>query len=369
MPTLPIFAVSVVKLQESEVGIVVGAFSVTALVLRPFIGYAIDNYNRRVILIAATLFFTLTLVSYLYISTLLMLVLVRMFHGASWATISTSNATIVPDLVPANKRGEGIGFFSMSMPLAMVIGPAIALEIFNQSDSFNLVFGIASAMGVLGLISTIFVKMPQREYCRRPLSLSPSALYEKRAVGASAMQFCYTFAWSGIATFLPIYAYKNGIDNCSIFFVLYAISVLLVRVFVRRTLDLRGPTPLIVAGYSAFAVGALLLAFTTTHFTFFISGIFVGVGSGLVLPSLNTMIMNIVEPAARGKANATLFTSIDIGMGLGAMVSGVIVNLTSYRTNYIISAIILLLPILFYFLYEKRHYLDILEKQRAVEHD
>jgi MFS family permease len=369
MTTLPIFAVAVIDLDDTQAGIIVGAFAATALVLRPFIGYALDNYNRRVIMLISTLLFITALLSYAYITTLLMLVLVRMLHGASWATLNTTNYTIVPDLIPKGRRGEGIGYFSMTMPLAMVFGPAIALEIFQRNNSFDLIFGVTSVLGLLALVMFLLVKVPKGKQSRQPLRLSPSALYEKRALGISIMQFCYTFTWSSIVIFLPLYAFKNNI-NSSLFFILFALSVFLSRIIASKTFDTYGPSPLIFTGSCFSAAGLLILGITLSPATFAVSGFFVGIGAGLVLPSLNTMVLNIVEPSARGKANATLFTAIDLGMGVGAMVSGIIIDFTSYGTNYIISAGILCLPPVFYALYWKKHYMECVKKvQKGAEND
>lgn len=356
MPLIPIFAMEQVKLPEGKIGLIVGAFSVTALAIRPFIGYLLDNYNRKTIYVITGAFFVLVIASYEFVTTLAILLAVRMLHGGTWASITTSASTIVVDIIPPNKRGEGIGLFSMAFPLAMVIGPALGLEVYNFSESFRVVFAVSTAMCVVAFVVMLFVKIPNPARPRRKLVLSLPALYEKRALGLAFMQFCYSFSYSGIVTFLPIFAHKYNIDNASYFFMFYALSVIASRMLVRKTFDLRGPTPIIVAGFTIFALGGASLALTSSPSMFFVSGVLAGFGAGMVMPTISTMTMNIVEAHNRGKANATVMTALDVGMGAGAFVLGIVLQYTSYSFMYITLAFILLVPIAFYVLFEKKRY-------------
>ncbi len=364
LPVLPIFAMEAVKLEEGRVGRVVGAFSLTALLSRPFIGYLLDNYNRKIMLLAALVLFIGAFTSYIFITTIAVLLLVRMAHGVSWASITTSTATVVADIVPEKKRGEGIGYFSMTMPLAMIVGPALGLVVYDIFHSFAVVFLLSIGLSVLALALAGLLKLPSLARPKKPLVLSIPALYEKRAMGLAFMQFCYSLTYSGIITFLPLYAHKNNINNSGVFFMLYATGVLLSRFVVRNTLDLRGPTPLVVSGYLCFAVGAVSLAFATSPVAFFVSGALAGFGGGMIMPTISTMTMNVVESFYRGKANATVFTAMDIGMGLGALGLGYLIQHTSYKTAYITGAALTCLPILWYFISEKNRYYRNLEKLR-----
>ncbi|MDR0453912.1 MAG: MFS transporter [Deferribacteraceae bacterium] len=364
LPVLPVFATEVVRLEEGRVGLVVGAFSLTALLCRPFIGHLLDNYNRKITLLIALAMFTGAFASYIFTVAVAMLLLVRMAHGISWAGLTTSAATIIADIVPAEKRGAGIGYFSMTIPLAMVIGPALGLVILNFSGSFQLVFIFSVFLSAISFIIAGLLKLPTVVRPKKKLALSFPALYEKRAAGLAFMQFCYSFAYGSIITFLPIYAHKNNIDNSGAFFILYAAGVLLSRFLVRNTLDLRGPTPLVLSGYLCFAAGGFSLAFATSPAIFFVSGSLAGFGGGMVMPTISTMTMNVVEPFNRGKANATVGTAMDVGMGLGALGAGCLIQQTSYETAYITGAALMCLPLLWYFLSEKNRYYMNLERLR-----
>ena len=364
LPILPIFATEVIRLDEGYVGLVVGAFSLTALLSRPFIGHLLDNYNRKTVILLALILFVGAFTSYNFVATIAMLLLVRMAHGVSWAAITTSTATIVADIVPEKRRGAGIGYFSMTMPLAMIIGPALGLLIFGVSRNFSVIFVISAFLGLLSLILIKLLKLPSVSRSRKPLEISVFALYEKRAAGLAFMQFCYSFVYSGVITFLPLYAHKNSIEHSGVFFMFYAAGVLLSRFIVRNAFDLRGPTPLLISGFSCFALGILSLAFSSSQTTFFISGILAGFGGGIVMPTISTMTMNVVESFYRGKANATVFTAMDIGMGLGALMIGYLIQRTSYRASYVAGAALMCLPAVWYLIFEKNRYAANIEKLR-----
>ncbi|MDR2869743.1 MAG: MFS transporter [Deferribacteraceae bacterium] len=362
MPILPLFALNVIKLPEAEIGLMVGAFSVAAFCVRPFLGYLIDSYDKRRIFVISMALFTAVVISYGFISTLAMLLVVRMLHGGSWASASTAVSTIVVDIIPPKRRAEGIGAFSLAMPLAMVIGPAAGVELYMRSG-FGVTFAAASVTCVIALGLCFLLRLPPRPNVpRQKLKLSPAGLYEMRAMGISAMQFCYSFAYAGVATFLPIYATKNGVGNFSYFFVFYACTVLASRILVRKTFDLRGPSPMIYMGYTGFAIGAFIMGLTHSAGFLYLAGLFCGLGGGMIMPSLNTMSMNIVEPMNRGKATATVMTAIDVGMGVGAMVLGVIAQHTSYSVMYFTVTASLVLSMLWYRFYEKKHYLHNIER-------
>jgi MFS family permease len=245
----------------------------------------------------------------------------------------------------------------MTMPLAMVVGPALGVAILDKSGSYSLIFNICTVLGIAGLFMTAALKLPFKKPDNRiPFKFRISAIYERRAYGLSFMQFCYSFTYAGLATFIPLFAHKFNVGSPGFFFLVYAIGVLLSRVMVRKSFDLRGPAPLIVVGYILFALGFIMLAFTTTHFLFFLAAVVVGFGAGMIMPTIATMNMNIVSANSRGKANATLFTSIDIGMGTGALLLGYLIQHTSYRITFIAEALILILPIAWFFLVEKKKY-------------
>jgi len=109
----------------------------------------------------------------------------------------------------------------------------------------------------------------------------------------------------------------------------------------------------------------VLLRFTDTFWLFMICGVLVGMGNGLVMPTVQTMAMNIVPLESRGAANATFFSAIDLGIGVGAITLGYIAEVLGYRMMFFVCGLILLLPLVYYFLFVRKHYFRQLEKLQA----
>jgi predicted MFS family arabinose efflux permease len=367
LPILPLFSTQSLGLAESHVGIVVSAFAFSALACRPFIGYAVDNFNRKAILLISAVIFTAVFFSYSLVMALLPLLLLRVAHGVSWAVFSTTSPAAVAEIIPPNKRGEGFGYFSMGLPIAMVIGPALGMVILEYSKSFKLIFCGSAVMGIVGLIFVAFLDMPKEKREKKPFILSPFALYETHSLGISFLQFCFSFSYAGIATFMPLYSLKYGIGNSGYFFMVYALGILVSRFRVRKTFDLKGPDRLILTGFISFITGLAALALMNGGFLFYLSAAAAGYGAGILLPTLATMNMNVVPQARRGKANATLFTAIDIGVGAGASVLGFVIEALSYRATYLIIGLMLIFPVIWYFKSGRKAYLFYIASTEAEE--
>jgi MFS family permease len=251
----------------------------------------------------------------------------------------------------------------------MVIGPALGMVILEYTKSFNLIFCGSAVMGIVGLVFIAFLNMPKEEKReKKPFILSPFALYETHSLGISFLQFCFSFSYAGIATFMPLYSLKYGIGNSGYFFMVYALGILVSRFRVRKTFDLKGPDRLILTGFISFIIGLIALALMNGGFLFYFSAAAAGYGAGIVLPTLATMNMNIVPQARRGKANATLFTAIDIGVGAGASVLGFVIEALSYRATYALIGLMLVLPVIWYFKSGRKAYLSYIASAEAEEH-
>ncbi len=356
-PVMPVFAMKKIGLAEGNIGLIVGIFSMSALACRPIAGYIADRYGRKILIMAAGILFTAVAFYYSFICTIAMLFLLRVLFGAAWSSLFTGATTVVADVLPREKLGEGMGYFSMLMPLAMVISPAVGLEIFTRTGGFPAVFTSSAALGVLALLFLSMLKLPPVAGSGAKLRPTPGALYEKKVLGIAVMQFIYSFSYSGIVVFIPLFAMNTGIGKSSWFFIFFALSVLVSRLFiVRKTFDRGGPDLLIIAGYLCLAGGAATLALSSASAGFFAGGILIGLGGGMILPTLHAMTMCMVAPGMRGKANATVLTAVDLGMAAGSMSMGYLIQHTSYRTEFAFISLLPVFALAWYIFYIRKRY-------------
>lgn len=367
LPIIPLFATDIIHMEEGKIGIVIGAFSISALLARPLIGYMLDNYKKTHILSIVLILFSIALLAHMFIVNLYLLLLIRMIQGATWASITTSTNTLAMDLIPQERRAEGIGFFSLAMPAAMVVAPAVALSVLHKFNNFNLIFAISGILAIIATFLSISIHNKNELIIKRPLSLSPKMLYDKRVATVAVMQFCYSLLYCGTVAYLPIYVTKVMNMNSMPFFVVYALTIITSRFFARKTFDKRGPALLIVSGYACCGISALLLFLMKTPEFLILSGFSFGLGAGLIVPAFNTMSMNIVMPHERGRASATLFTAMDIGMGFGAVLFGYILEHSSFKAVYLTCIIIPIIAILYFICFEQKQYYKNIENLRKAE--
>ncbi|ABB13813.1 MFS transporter [Carboxydothermus hydrogenoformans] len=354
LPTMPVYATKVIGANESQVGLVTGVYTLSAVAIRPLGGYALDSVGRRKVFLWALALFALFMGSYYFATNLFFLLMLRLLHGFCWGVTTVGGSTIAADILPPQRRGEGIGYFGLTMTLAMAVGPLIGLQLMGEANQYGRLFFTASGLVVLALIIANFIRYPKLPLTKRPISLD--AFIEKKVLPVSMVMFFSALVYGGIVSFITLFSKEIGIKNGGTFFLAYAAALSLVRPTSGKLLDRRGPAPVITVGFLCTAAGFLLLSLSKGLTGFLTSAVIIGAGNGMVWPSIQTMVINMVKPQRRGVANSTYFSAVDLGIGIGSILLGWLANRTSIATMYFISTIILFVPLAYFILYVVKDY-------------
>lgn len=341
MPVLPLFVAGPLGGDESTIGLVTSLFTITAVLFRPLGGFLMDRYGRRVVHLVALAAFAAVVWGYVLVSSLAMLLMLRLLHGLPWGAANTAANTVAADLVPRERRGEGIGLFGMSQTLAMATAPAVALAI-TAGDRFRLLFGCAAGIAVMALCLGLLVRHPQM--ADRSARLSLSSMLEGRVGWLAVALMFVTAGYGGVTTFVVVYAQELGIDNPGLFFTLLAAGMVVARLGAGRLLDQRGPALVLGAGLSML-LGCYALLFTGRA-GFYPAAVALGLGFGTVVPSLVAMAPGMVPAARRGAAFATLLSSFDVGIGGGVYLLGHLARGLGYGPMYAVAGLLLVVPAL-----------------------
>lgn len=356
LPTLPLY-VQEIGSNETWVGIIVGIFTFSALLIRPFGGKLLDTTGRAPVFLIGLAILVLSLYSLAISTTILILVIVRIVQGVGWGLSNTASGTIASDLVPKDRRGEGLGFFGLSGNLALAIGPALGLFLVDHI-AFSTLFIICGSLTLIALVLALNVRYVKPE----PLTDSEIQedadtaerfnFIEKRALPASALLFFITFTFGGIATFLPAYTFQQGFQShyIQIYFVLYALALVTTRFFAGRIYDRRGLPIVFIPGIVLIISGLTLLAILKSPVYLFAGAILYGLGFGTVQPALQASAINSTPIRKRGMANATYFSAFDLGVGLGAITFGLVAQYADYSSIYWISASSGVLSLILFFI-------------------
>jgi MFS family permease len=366
IPTLPVFIVDVLDAGPGKVGYILAVYTLSALIIRPLTGYALDSIGRKWIYLLAFFTFAAMLGLYTLAYTFVWLMALRFMHGFTWGAATTSSSTIVVDVVPASRRGEGIGIYGLSFTLAMAIGPVIALNIMGQGN-YDRMFLSSMAIAFAGFLLVMLVKFPNYEKPPGKAGFTLSQVIELRTLPMALIQLLFGLTYGGLMSFITLYAKAYEVGQAGVFFTVFAIGIAASRLVSGKIFDRKGPKALMMTGLLAGAGGFLLLGLANNFTGFMLAAILVGICMGVVMPTLQTMTNNVVEPQRRGAANATFITAFDIGIGGGSMLLGLLAEFTSLKSMYLVSAGILILSVSLFFMFVLAFYNKnrIIEKQAA----
>ncbi|WP_026582299.1 MFS transporter [Bacillus sp. J33] len=334
LPTIPLF---VEKLGGNDqlIGIVVGIFTFSALLLRPYAGHTLETKGRRFVYLTGLGIFVISVGSFGFVSSLIFLFILRVVQGFGWGFSTTASGTIATDLIPAKRRGEGMGYFGLSGNIALAFGPTLGLAL-TGIISFRLLFLICALLGLTALL--LSSRIQYKEVEKQSVPVKRWDIYEKSALKPSLLLFFITVTFGGIASFLPIYSAQKGIGGIHWYFLLFAIALMISRTFAGRLYDQRGHQAVFIPGAVLVLIAMILLAWLPSSIIMYTAAILYGLGFGSVQPALQAWSVKEAPPNRRGMANATFFSFFDLGVGIGAIAFGQIAHLYGYSSIYMTAA-------------------------------
>ena len=347
VPTLPAYA----KLSGGsafEAGLVVSVFSISSLICRLFTGNLSDKMEVKPIIISGSVILAVCTLSYIWLP-LAAIILIRLIQGVGWGFASTGAASIFSDIVPESKRGEGMGYYSMSIIIAMSLATVAAIVIMNLF-SFKFIALISIALVMLGAVLLQGVKIPKKKKInhknKSPFSLTD--LFEKKALLPSLLCFLLTITLCGIMSYIMLYGKEMKMHNIWIYFVGHVFMVLITRPFIGKIFDKRGHAVIVLPGVAALIIGLVILSYAHSTFTLVLASLFYGLGYGAVHPSLQVWAVNDSPQNRKGAANGTFLSSMDLGFTVGPIILGTIAQYNSYGIMYRVSSLFIVLFLAIY---------------------
>jgi MFS family permease len=363
LPTLPIFAFDK-GATDTQVGLIVAFFTFSAVIIRLFVGVASDLLGKRKLLIIGVVICFIGTLSYLAATTVAVMLLLRIVHGIGFGLSTTLYGTIASDIIPARRRGEGMGFFGTGNAIAISMGPFMGIWLMEE-HGFSAMFVAGAAILLLAVFFTLLVKgshlglnseRPTEQEKYEPVVRLPFLFrfIEPRALVPSLFILLIGFAFGGVISFITLFGVETGVQNIGYFFLVIAISEFLIRFVSGKIFDTKGRFWVLFPSAVLCLVGTILLYFTHSTGMLLVSAVFYGAGLGAVFPALQAWVIDRVEPHRRGVATATFYNSFDLGIGTGAIVLGTIATWTNYATMYLLSGGFFLIYLVVYFWYERR---------------
>ena len=354
--TLPLYVTEVLEGTEDAAGILVTAFLITAIVVRPFSGKLLERYGKKRMLIISIAFYLVSSVLYMFLKPFALLVVLRMFQGIWFSILTTASGAIAADIIPPHRRGTGLGYFTMSTSLAVVLGPFIALFII-QSYSYDVLFLLLSVFALIGALCALSV---ENEGLGEPnkaakLSFRWHDLFEMKAMPIAIFALFVAISYSSVLSFISLYAAeKHLLDAASYFYIVFAIAMLSVRPFTGALFDRFGSKVVILPAFFVFGLGLFVMAMVDSTWMLLLAGGIIGVGFGTLSTSLQTEAVKNALKERTAYATATYFTLFDLGIAVGSYLFGLLVMQFSYSYIYVVSGAIIVMLFVAFIVYTKK---------------
>jgi predicted MFS family arabinose efflux permease len=339
IPITTLFAAGPLGANALGIGIVVGSFAVTTVVLRPIAGREADRRGRRPLLIGGALLCAIAVALHAVTTDLTMLIGLRLLLGVAEAFFFVAGFAMVADLAPPNRAGEAISFNSLSLYLGIAIGPTIGFALLSIGG-----FGLAFAGGaVLSLAATaLAVRIPET-VAPAQRNQPPTPLFNRGAVGPSVALFCGIAGMAGFLAFVAIYAPRVGMVDAGPVLLLFGLVVVGCRVVFARLPDRVPPFRLAAAALAVTAVGLLVAGLLPSVAGLLVGATLLAVGVAFTTPAIFTAIVARVSPSERGSAFGTTSLFLDLAFGGGPVVLGLVAQSAGVSGAFIVAAIVALL--------------------------
>lgn len=357
MPVLPFYLAEVFDANKTTIGAVLSCYTIAALCIRPFSGYLLDTFARKPLYLLAYFTFTAIFGGYLIAGTLTLFILFRIIHGVSFGMVTVSGNTIVIDIMPSSRRGEGLGYYGLANNIAMSIGPMTGLFLHDAGADYTLIFCCSLGSCLIGFLCASLVKTTYKPPVKRePISLDRFILLKGIPAGFSLLLLSIPYGMT--TNYVAMYAKQIGIQaSTGFFFTFMALGMAVSRLFSGRLVDRGMVTQVIEAGlylvcFCFFGLSSCGWLTTwslqwTTYFLFTIA-LLLGIGFGTMFPAYNTLFVNLAPNNQRGTATSTYLTSWDVGIGAGMLLGGYIAEIATFKMAYLFGAALTVIS-LFYF--------------------
>ena len=348
-PLLPLYLSEHFGATKDVIGLVLSGYTITALLFRPFSGYVVDSFPRKLVLMVSFSAFAIFFAGYLAASTLLLFMLVRTLHGGPFGMLTVANSTVAIDVLPSSRRTEGIGYYGLSNNLAMAIAPTVGIFVYKYSHSFELLFWIALVVACCGWMVDATIDLKSKDIVKNKSKLSLDRFFLMKGWLLGVNMVAFGFSFGVLSNYLAIYGKEvMGITGgTGTYFMLCSVGLILSRLQGGKALrdgrvthNAGSGMVISLIGYTLFILMPTLSKWSMFNVQwsmilgYYGSALLIGLGNGHMWPAFQNMTINVAHNNQRGTANSTILISWDIGMGLGILIGGVVSELLGYSAAF-----------------------------------
>lgn len=305
-------------------GYIIGLFTVTAGLSRPFSGRLTDTIGRVPVMAIGSLVCVVCSLLYPMLTTVAGFLILRLFHGFSTGFKPTATAAYIADVIPLSRWGEAMGIHGLCFSTGLAIGPALGGWL-TATFSITALFYASSLFALLsiGILMNLKETHPEKQRFRPALlKIKWADVFEPLVWPAAVVTFLGYISYGAILTLIPDWSSHLGVTNKGIFYVVFTVSSLLVRLAAGKLSDRKGRVYVLKIALAVISVSICLLALASSVGTLLAGAFVYGLGTGLFSPATSAWTADLSDENRRGRGMATMYISLEAGIGLGAMAAG-----------------------------------------------
>ncbi len=340
--TMPLYSRILTGVSD-YVGAMSGAYTIGALISRPFGGMLVPRWGNRKSCAIGLAGVCICFLVYPFCMAIYPLIGIRFVHGFAFGIYSTAFGAVMAEVLPESKLVQGVSYFNLTSTIASALGPGIALYIVGaEYTRFKPLFVISLVLSVIGLLSAATIRIEKDGFLLKKSSSKPEKaaaedLIKKEETASEEIEKPRTFcgietslfipsvtnffaniAQTAVMSFLAIFAADNNIENVGLFFTISAISVFSTKFLVNGIIDKKGTKVVIYPAFIVYTLCFIAIALTRKALPLFIIGAVYGACQGAIFPTVNALFFQVSAPNHRAMASSMYYTSLDVGLAIGA---------------------------------------------------
>lgn len=328
---------------RATAGLFLAVYTWASALSAPLTGALADRIGRRRTLLLSGSAFVIFSFGYGLVTEIRWIFAIAAVHGVFWSALLSASGAMISDEIPVSRRTEGLGYYGMAPTAAMAVAPAVGLTVYS--------FGWRILTAELVVLSLVIVALAfrVREKAERPVQAPTigglGALLNWRVTLTASCIFVIAYGYGGITSYVAILARERDIEPTSLFFTVFALSVLGGRLFLVRYADRAGPVRLLVPSLLAVPPSLLLVSRSHDALSLSLAAVLFGLGIGGAYPALLAWILARTDPARRAATFGSVLLAMDTGIGLGSLSLGRIAATTDLETAFRVAAVVSLLAV------------------------
>lgn len=322
IPELPGF---LTKLGGAEYkGLIIALFTLMAGISRPFSGKLTDTVGRVPVMIFGSLVCVVCSLLYPILTTVSGFLLLRFFHGFSTGFKPTATSAYGADVVHESRRGEALGALAIGYTLGSSIGP-LGGSYLVMNFSYNVMFYVSAfcALGSVIILYNIKETLPNpQKFSLGVLKIKKTEVFDKSSVKPAIIMCLLVFSIGCVLTLSPDLSESVGMHNKGFFYACYTIASLVIRLIAGKASDKYGRVIVLIWSSFTMIISMVLLSLAHSVTMVIISASILGFSVGMNGPTLMAWTVDLCKPENRGRAVASVYIALEVGIGLGAIISG-----------------------------------------------